>query len=64
MSREEKLKAMHALWENLAQDDDESIESPLWHGEVLKETEAKVQAGAERAHDWEQAKEELRRRAR
>lgn len=63
MSREEKLKAMHTLWEDLAQDD-ACVESPAWHGDVLKETEARMQAGLEQAQDWEKAKEELRRRRR
>ena len=63
MSRQEKLQAMHALWENLVQED-EAVESPAWHGDALKETEARVQAGTERVWDWEAAKDELRRRAR
>lgn len=63
MSRQDKLQAMHAIWEDLVQDD-EAVESPAWHGDVLKETEEKVRAGNERAWDWEAAKDELRRRAR
>ena len=63
MSRQEKLRAMHVLWEDLVRDD-EAVESPAWHGEVLMETEERVQAGTERIWDWEEAKEELRRRAR
>lgn len=62
MTRDEKLKAMHAIWEDLAKDDDE-VESPAWHGDALRETEALVRAGTERVLDWEEAKEELRRRA-
>jgi hypothetical protein len=62
MSREEKFKVMHALWENLAKDE-ESIESPAWHADALRETEERVRSGAERMLDWDQAKAELRRRA-
>ncbi len=62
MSREDKLKLMHALWEDLARDED-GIVSPAWHGEALRETEQRRQAGAEGIHDWEDAKTELRRRA-
>lgn len=62
MSREEKLRAMHALWEDLAQEE-AVVESPAWHGEALKETEQRVAAGRERVWDWEEAKEELRKRA-
>jgi len=62
LSREEKLKVMHALWEDLARDE-QNVESPEWHGEALRETEERVRSGAEGIHDWEQAKAELRRRA-
>jgi hypothetical protein len=62
MSREEKLKVMHALWEDLARDD-KAIESPEWHGQVLRETEERVRSGVERIHDWDDAKSELRKRA-
>jgi hypothetical protein len=62
MSREQKLQTMHLLWEDLAQDAD-SIESPSWHSDVLRETEERVRAGTERSHDWEAAKQELRKRA-
>jgi hypothetical protein len=62
MSREEKLKVMHALWEDLAGEED-TIESPEWHGEALRETEERVRSGVERIHDWKDAKSELRRRA-
>ena len=62
MSREEKLKVMHALWEDLARDED-SLESPAWHGDALRETEKRVHSGAEPVRNWDEAKEELRRRA-
>jgi hypothetical protein len=62
MSREEKLRVMHALWEDLARDEG-AMESPAWHGDALRETEERVRSGAEQAHDWEAAKAELRRRA-
>ena len=63
MSREDKLKVMHSLWEDLARDD-AAIDSPRWHEEALRETEERVRSGRERSLDWEEAKEELRRRAR
>jgi len=62
MSREEKLRVMHALWEDLARDED-ALESPAWHGEALRETEERVHSGTEKVLDWDQAKAELRRRA-
>lgn len=62
MSREEKLKAMHALWEDLARDED-AVESPEWHHDALRETEKRVRSGAEQVRNWDEAKAELRKRA-
>lgn len=61
MSREEKLQTMEAIWADLAKADAE-VESPAWHQDALKETEARVAAGQERIADWETAKRELRKR--
>ena len=61
MTREEKLRMMHALWEDLAKDES-TVESPSWHAEVLRQTEERVRSGTERVRDWEEAKKELRRR--
>jgi hypothetical protein len=61
MSREEKLKAMHQLWEDLARDE-AAVESPGWHADALREVEERMRQGAERVHEWEGAKKELRRR--
>jgi len=38
LSREEKLQVMEAIWEDLSVDE-ETIESPVWHQEALKESE-------------------------
>ena len=62
MSREEKLKVMHSLWEDLAREED-AIESPAWHGDALSETEERVRSGSEGVRDWDEVKAELRRRA-
>lgn len=61
MSREDKLIALQAIWEDLVRDDDQ-MESPAWHRAALQDTAARVRAGAERVHDWEAAKTELRSR--
>ena len=61
MSRVEKLQTMEAIWEDLSNAVPE-VESPAWHEDVLKETEARVAAGQERIADWEVAKRELRMR--
>ncbi len=61
MSREEKLRAMEALWEDLSSDE-QSIQSPAWHESILEETEERVQSGKENILDWQEAKKELRNR--
>jgi hypothetical protein len=61
MSRAEKIQTMEALWEDLSRLDAE-VESPPWHRDVLKETEARVAAGREQIADWQTAKKELRKR--
>jgi hypothetical protein len=61
MSREEKLQTLEAIWADLSKNDSD-VESPSWHGDVLKDTNARVTAGQERIEDWEGAKKELRKR--
>lgn len=61
MSRLEKLSAMEALWEDLSRDE-QSLESPAWHADALRETERRVAAGEEKPLDWGAAKKELRQR--
>ncbi|MEA1928223.1 MAG: addiction module protein [Candidatus Auribacterota bacterium] len=61
MSRTEKLQTMEAIWADLSKVETE-VESPAWHNDILKETEARVAAGQERIADWETAKRELRKR--
>ena len=57
----EKLRIIETLWADLARDED-AFESPAWHEEELKKTEADFAAGRIEALDWEDAKKELRRR--
>ena len=61
MSREEKLQTMETIWADLSKDD-AGVESPAWHHDVLKETEARVAAGQEQITDWTTAKRDLRKR--
>jgi hypothetical protein len=61
MSREEKLQTMEAIWADLSKNDAD-VESPAWHAEVLRETEAGVAAGQEQIVDWTTAKRDLRKR--
>ncbi|MHC1764082.1 MAG: addiction module protein [Verrucomicrobiia bacterium] len=57
----EKLKIIEALWSDLAEEED-AFESPAWHEEELKKTEADYTVGRVEVLDWEDAKKELRKR--
>ena len=59
MSREEKLRTMEALWQEISKEDP-SLESAAWHREVLEQTRSRVAAGTEQVVDWEEAKRRLR----
>ena len=61
LPRSEKLKIVETLWSDLVADDD-SFESPAWHEEELRKTEADLAAGRIKERDWEEAKQELRKR--
>ena len=61
MSTMEKLRAMEALWNDLSRREAE-LESPAWHGQVLREREERVATGKESFADWETAKAQLRKR--
>ncbi len=61
LSREEKLRVMEAIWEDLSREDKE-VESPSWHQRALQETERRLSAGQEKIVDWQAAKKELRNR--
>jgi plasmid stabilization system protein ParE len=62
MSREDKLRAMEALWADLSKDDSD-IDSADWHATVLGETEQLVRSGKAKFSDWQTAKSRLRRKA-
>lgn len=61
LSREEKLRIMEAIWEDLSKEDKE-IESPNWHQDALQETKRRLKSGEEKTVDWPAAKKELRER--
>ena len=61
LSREEKLRVMEAIWEDLATDD-EMVESPTWHQQALQETESRLSSGQEKIINWQDTKKELRKR--
>jgi hypothetical protein len=62
MTTEEKLRVMEALWADLSRNEGE-LESPSWHKDVLEQRETRIVSGQEKFLDWEEAKRELRDRA-
>jgi hypothetical protein len=61
MTIAEKLRVMETLWSDLSRDEAQ-LESPEWHGAVLRERAARVKQGKESFMDWETAKRQLRNR--
>ncbi|MCU0782638.1 MAG: addiction module protein [Verrucomicrobia bacterium] len=59
MTREEKLAVMEELWADLSRDEAQ-VESPVWHGDVLRERAEAVKSGKETFMDWDTAKKQLR----
>jgi putative addiction module component len=62
MTLEEKLQAMEALWDDLSRSP-ETLESPSWHEDVLRERQQRTDSGEASFMDWEQAKAYIRSRA-
>ena len=62
MSWAGKVQAMEELWESLSQDEDQ-LESPSWHADVLAVTRQSYAVGREESIDWKAAKQELRKRS-
>lgn len=59
MSTEEKIQAMESIWDDLCKNED-SFQSPLWHGDILLEREEKLKKGSNQFVDWEKAKKNIR----
>jgi hypothetical protein len=63
MTREEKLRAMEALWVDLSREEG-TFESPAWHADALHQTERLLKDGKAKFSDWDHAKERIRRKVR
>jgi hypothetical protein len=61
MTTAEKLDAMEAIWRDLSREAD-AFQTPAWHGTVLEERKAAVQAGQATYSDWEEVRARLRRK--
>lgn len=58
LSIQEKLLLMEAIWTDLS-DNEEILEVPQRHKEILDEREQQIQAGEAKFIDWEKAREEI-----
>jgi hypothetical protein len=56
----QKLNLMEAIWDDLSRDE-ERLESPAWHDEVLKDREKAIETGNASISDWENAKHRIRK---
>jgi len=57
MSAADELRLMEALWVDLSRGE---VDSPEWHGEILKERVRLTKEGREEFVDWEAAQRKLR----
>ena len=62
MSTAEKLQAMELLWRSMSREPDK-LESPAWHGKVLAQRLAKVEAGKGEFLTLTQLKKRLAKRS-
>lgn len=61
LSLAQKLDLMETLWTDLARDE-KKLESPAWHGAVLKDRGAAYAADKKIAADWELAKKRIKKK--
>ena len=60
LSFSQKLDLMETLWADMAGNENE-LESPAWHGEILNEREAALNEGKVTVSSWEEAKERIKK---
>ncbi len=58
MTIAEKLQTMEMLWDDLCRNVPE-MESPAWHGKILRQREEHLKQGEDSFEDWEQAKKDI-----
>ena len=59
MNLSEKFMAIEMIWDDIVHNS-ANFPSPEWHGDVLKERDAKIKSGEDKLIDWNLAKEQLR----
>lgn len=58
MPLQEKLLVMEAIWDDICRDE-ENLEVPQWHKEVLDERERLIADGKAQFIEWEEAKKQI-----
>jgi putative addiction module component (TIGR02574 family) len=56
----QKLDLIETLWDDIIKDE-KAVESPRWYEEVLQDRQEALEAGKAVVHDWDEAKERIRR---
>lgn len=56
----EKLDLLETIWADLSREEDK-LESPAWHKEVLEDRDSAYAAGKVSVSNWEKAKERIRK---
>ena len=54
----EKLDLLETIWADLSRDEN-SLESPAWHEQILREREEAFESGELVASDWGEAKKRI-----
>jgi putative addiction module component len=58
LSFHEKVQVMEMLWEGISREEDR-VEVPQWHKDLLDERESLVREGKAQFVDWETAKKQI-----
>jgi hypothetical protein len=59
LSFTQKLDLMEMLWADMVVNE-KNLESPAWHGAILNDREAALNAGKVTVSNWEEAKERIK----
>ena len=59
MPLREKLLVMEAIWDDISREE-ENLEVPQWHKDILDERERLIAEGKAKFIDWDDAKNQIR----
>jgi hypothetical protein len=59
MPLREKLRVMEAIWDDISREE-ENLEVPQWHKDLLEERERLIAEGKAKFVDWEEAKQQIK----